>query len=68
MTDEAREDDTIYTVVVNDEGQYSLWFAGRPLPPGWKEVGKRGTKTECLDEVTRLWTDMRPKSIRDRPS
>jgi MbtH protein len=68
MTDEAREDDTVYTVVVNDEGQYSVWFADRELPPGWAEVGKRGTKAECLGAVARLWTDMRPKSVRDRPS
>jgi MbtH protein len=36
-----------YEVVMNHEEQYSLWFAEREPPPGWKEVGKRGTRQEC---------------------
>jgi MbtH protein len=58
--DDTRE----YTVVVNHEEQYSIWFADRPLPPGWSEAGKRGRKRECLDYIETVWTDMRPKSIR----
>jgi MbtH protein len=42
------EDNRIYKVLVNHEEQYSIWFADRDLPLGWKEVGQSGTKTECL--------------------
>ena len=36
------QDSTIYKVVVNHEEQYSIWFADRENPPGWREVGKQG--------------------------
>jgi len=43
-----REDTTIYMVVVNQEGLYSIWFADCELPLGWKQVGKTGLKADCL--------------------
>ncbi len=52
-------------VVVNDEEQYSIWPAGRALPPGWREAGFSGGKQECLDYIDRVWTDMRPRSLRE---
>ncbi len=61
-----REDTTIYDVVVNDEEQYSIWPAHKELPAGWRKAGKTGLKQECLDYVNEVWTDMRPKSLRDR--
>lgn len=60
------EDTTIYDVVVNDEGQYSLWPEHKEIPEGWRKAGKTGSKQECLDYVNEVWTDMRPKSLRDR--
>ncbi|MFD3581559.1 MbtH family protein [Streptomyces sp. NPDC058683] len=65
MSDEL-EDDRTYTVVLNDEEQYSIWPAGRELPLGWREAGVRGSKTECLDHVAEVWSDMRPLSLRTR--
>ena len=38
------DDKTIYKVVVNHEEQYSIWFADRDLPAGWKEAGKEGAE------------------------
>jgi MbtH protein len=58
------EDTRTYTVVVNHEEQYSIWFAGREIPKGWREVGKTGSKKECLDYIEEVWTDMRPLSVR----
>jgi MbtH protein len=58
------EDNNIYTVVVNHEEQYSIWLDGREIPLGWKEVGKKGLKTECLEYIKEVWTDMRPLSVR----
>jgi MbtH protein len=57
-------DDGEYRVVVNDEGQYSIWLANRDLPPGWREEGKRGSREECLAHIEQVWTDMRPLSLR----
>jgi MbtH protein len=34
------EDDRTYKVVVNHEEQYSIWFADREPPTGWREAGR----------------------------
>ena len=54
-----------YAVVLNDEEQYSIWPLGKPLPAGWHAEGKTGPKAVCLDYINQIWTDMRPKSLRD---
>lgn len=64
MNSEEREDKTIYKVVVNHEDQYSIWPAEREPPLGWKEVGKTGSKADCLAYIKQVWTDMRPLSVR----
>ena len=63
MTDDP-QDTREYLVVVNDEEQYSIWFAGRDIPDGWRAEGKRGMKAECIAYIDEVWTDMRPLSIR----
>jgi MbtH protein len=55
-----------YLVVHNDEEQFSVWRADRELPEGWRAEGTGGTRQECLDEIGRIWTDMRPLSLRRR--
>jgi len=57
-----------FDVVVNDEEQYSIWTVGRPLPAGWHAAGVRGTREECLEHIEAVWTDMRPKSLREQSS
>jgi MbtH protein len=64
MTDDI--DTRPYFVVVNHEEQYSIWCADSPPPSGWRVVGEPGTRTECLDHIERVWTDMRPLSLRRR--
>lgn len=61
-----REDNTIYTVVVNHEEQYSIWPSERELPLGWSSAGKTGPKAECLAYIKEVWTDMRPLSLRQK--
>lgn len=57
--------DKLYKVVRNDEDQYSIWFVDMSIPEGWHDVGKKGSKQECLDFIEDSWTDMRPLSIRE---
>ncbi len=66
MAHEEQEDKTIYNVVINHEEQYSIWPAHRENPLGWKSVGTSGLKPECLAYIKEVWTDMRPKSLRDK--
>jgi MbtH protein len=58
------EDTTIYNVVVNHEEQYSIWPADLDIPAGWRDVGVRGQKAQCLGYITNVWTDLRPLSLR----
>jgi len=59
-------DPTIYKVVINIEDQYSIWPAHRANPAGWRDAGKSGPKAECLAYIEEVWTDMRPRSLRER--
>ena len=65
MADEI-EDTREYKVVVNHEDQYSIWFAEREPPAGWRTAGKTGSKQECLAYIKDVWTDMRPLSLRKK--
>lgn len=56
---------TTFSVVVNNEAQYSIWPEYKDIPAGWREVGKQGKKEECLSWIKDNWTDMRPKSLQD---
>jgi len=53
-----------YQVLVNHEEQYSLWPTFKEIPNGWRQVGSIGSKQDCIDYVERVWTDMRPLSVR----
>lgn len=54
-----------YSVVVNDEEQFSIWPSDRELPPGWREEGTRGGREACIAHIEGVWTDMRPRSLRE---
>ncbi|MEU7145874.1 MbtH family NRPS accessory protein [Nocardia sp. NPDC046473] len=64
MADEA--DIREYLVVLNHEEQYSVWWADRDIPAGWRAEGTRGPKKDCLAHIATVWTDMRPLSLRQR--
>lgn len=55
--------DARYLVLVNDEGQYSLWPAFAEVPPGWTVVLKETDRTTALNYVEENWVDMRPNSL-----
>ena len=55
----------IFEVVMNIEDQYSIWSQRKDMPYGWKTVGKSGTKEECLAYIKEIWTDMRPRSLKE---
>jgi MbtH protein len=59
------EERTEFLVVQNHEEQYSIWRADQPVPAGWREVGVSGTREHCLAHIEELWTDMRPRRLRE---
>jgi MbtH protein len=57
------DNDANYLVLVNGEGQHSLWPVFADVPAGWKIVFGEALRQECIDFIERSWTDMRPKSL-----
>lgn len=61
---ENNQSEQLYDVVLNDEGQYSIWPVEKSLPLGWNKTGTQGVKEACLSYINEVWTDMRPISLR----
>jgi MbtH protein len=65
MSNPFDEDSARFVVLVNDEGQHSLWPVFADVPPGWTVVYGENDRQGCLAYVEASWTDMRPKSLAD---
>jgi MbtH protein len=63
--DDRSIDGDLFVVLRNDEDQYSLWPAAKPAPDGWTVSHPAASKADCLAHVESLWTDMRPRSLRE---
>lgn len=55
--------DASYLVLVNDEGQHSLWPVFIDVPEGWTSVFGESSRDDCLEYIEKSWTDLRPKSL-----
>lgn len=64
MSKLATEDGPAYRVVVNHEGQYSLWPVDLDMAAGWRAVTEAQSKEAALEHIRNEWTDMRPLSLR----
>lgn len=62
-TNPFEDPDAKYFVLINDEGQHSLWPIFADVPAGWEVIFGEDGRQECLDFIEKNWTDMRPKSL-----
>lgn len=65
MTNPFDDPDNNFSVLVNDEEQYSLWPGSVEVPAGWRVELRDRSRQDCLDYVDQHWTDMRPRSLRE---
>jgi MbtH protein len=63
MTNPFDDEDGDFLVLINDEGQYSLWPSFLTVPDGWTTTGPHGKRSECLEYIDKTWADMRPRSL-----
>jgi len=63
MTNPFEDPDGSYRVLVNEEGQHSLWPEFIEVPAGWRVAFGEAGRQQCLDYVEENWTDMRPLSL-----
>jgi MbtH protein len=62
-TNPFEDEDAKYFVLINDEGQHSLWPVFADVPGGWEVIFGEDGRQECLDFIEKNWTDMRPNSL-----
>lgn len=62
-TNPFEDPDAKYFVLINGEGQHSLWPVFADVPDGWEVIFGEDGRQECLAFVEKNWTDMRPKSL-----
>ncbi|MGH1277577.1 MbtH family protein [Bacillus basilensis] len=62
MTNPFENDNYTYKVLMNEEGQYSLWPAFLDVPIGWNVAHEEASRQVCLQYVETNWKDLKPKS------
>ncbi|GAB2458180.1 MbtH family protein [Streptosporangium sandarakinum] len=63
MSNPFEEENGRYLVLVNGEGQHSLWPVSIDVPGGWEVAHGEDSRQGCLDFINARWTDMRPRSL-----
>ena len=63
MANPFEDENGVYHVLINDEGQHSLWPSYLEVPKGWMIALKSDTRAACLEYINNNWTDMRPRSL-----
>jgi MbtH protein len=63
VTNPFEDPDATYLVLVNEEGQHSLWPEFAEVPAGWTRTHGPAARQDCLDYINEHWTDMRPRSL-----
>ncbi len=54
MSNPFDDENGIFHVLVNDEGQHSLWPTFADVPPGWSIVLASTDRESCVDYVNRI--------------
>jgi MbtH protein len=63
LTNPFEDPEASYLVLVNQEGQHSLWPTFVDVPAGWEVIFGENSRQECLDFIESNWRDLRPKSL-----
>jgi MbtH protein len=66
MTNPFEDDNGSYHVLINAEGQHSLWPSFIEVPQGWTIIRRSDSRAACLEFISQHWTDMRPNSLIER--
>ncbi|RSN20159.1 MbtH family protein [Streptomyces sp. WAC 05977] len=58
------DEKAIFRVLVNRQGQHSLWPEFLTEPDGWEVVHGPAARSDCFAYVEKTWTDLRPAGLR----
>jgi MbtH protein len=63
VTNPFEDENGVFHVLINEEGQHSLWPSFIEVPQGWRIIHESDNRAACLDFINKNWTDMRPTSL-----
>ena len=63
VTNPFEDENGVFHVLINGEGQHSLWPSFIEVPKGWTIIHKADSRAACLEFINRHWTDMRPNTL-----
>lgn len=66
MTNPFDDEQNDFLVLVNDEQQHCVWPSFAEVPAGWNVALAAAPRAEALAYITSNWTDLRPRSLRER--
>ncbi|MGG0663251.1 MbtH family protein [Viridibacillus arvi] len=64
MSNPFENENGIYNVLINEEGQHSLWPSFLVIPEGWSIIYWEESRQDCLEYIDKNWTDLQPKSLK----
>ncbi|QOV11496.1 MbtH family protein [Viridibacillus arvi] len=64
MSNPFENENGIYNVLINEEGQHSLWPSFLVIPEGWSVIYSEESRQDCLEYINKNWTDLQPKSLK----
>ncbi|TCP69853.1 MbtH family protein [Baia soyae] len=63
MSNPFDEQSGTFFVLLNEEGQYSLWPSWIEVPAGWKVVYGKDQKDNCLAYINEEWKSLIPTQL-----
>ncbi|MFJ8477444.1 MbtH family protein [Kitasatospora sp. NPDC094011] len=63
MTNPFDREDGTFLVLVNEEGQHSLWPSFAAVPAGWSVTLDATDRAAAVAHIEAHWTDLRPLSL-----
>jgi MbtH protein len=54
-----------FIVLINDQGQHSLWPAAAAIPVGWPIAYEQNGRQARIEYIGKNWTDMRQRTGTD---
>ncbi|MFF3099850.1 MbtH family protein [Viridibacillus arvi] len=64
MSNPFENENGIFNVLINEEGQHSLWPSFLVIPEGWSVIYSEESRQDCLEYINKNWTDLQPKSLK----
>ena len=68
MSNPFENENGLYKVLINEEGQYSMWPSFLAIPKGWSVAFGEDSRKSCLDYINEKWTNLQPNSIKSETS